>query len=77
MCHRFGVCISRVDATRNVDKDNAAVSFPFLNRKMLNVNMASTRSRAIFVDYVDSSFIIDIEAGGARLRKAKVREDHT
>ena len=76
MSHRFGVSIGRIDDPRDVDKDDAAISFPFLDSKMLDVNMASTRSGAILIDDVNGSFVINIEASGTRFGEAKVGENH-
>ena len=48
-----GFCqrVCRVDKSRDVLEDDVAISFPFLQRKMLNVNMPRTWSGSVGVDH--------------------------
>ena len=55
---RFSEGVRRIDDTRDVAKDNIAVGLPFLNGKVLNVNMSRTWRRSTCVDHQDCRLVV-------------------
>ena len=49
---------------------------PFLNSKMLDINMARTRGRAVLIDDGNGCLIVHVQFGRLRLSVAQFREDH-
>ena len=72
---RFGEGIGRVHNTWNVFQNNFAIRLPFLNRKVLNVDMPRSRRRALGVDHEDGGRIVFIQCGRIQLWVAQVQED--
>ena len=72
---RFGEGIGRVDDAGDMFQDNFALGFPFLNGKVLDVDVARARCRAARVDHEDSSSVVFVENGGIRLGITKFGED--
>jgi hypothetical protein len=49
----LGSLISGIHNTRDMEQSNKLVCTPFLNRKMLDINMPTTRRRFILIDHGD------------------------
>ena len=57
---RFSSGIRRIDRSRDMCEQDVAIRAPFLNGKMLDVDVTSTRCWTIVVDHGDSSLVVDV-----------------
>ena len=71
----LGQRVCGVNDARNMREDNLVGSFPFLEGKMLDVNMTSTRRWAIRVYHQDCRSVILKQRSRTNLRVPKFRED--
>ena len=62
----FGHVVTQVDDTWAVTQNDVALVAPFLNGKMLDLDVASTRSGTRFIDHGNRSLIVNEERGGTR-----------
>ena len=63
--------VAGVDDTKDMAHDDVTSGEPFLNRKVLDVDMTGASSRTSLVHHSDSSLIVHIERGGPELSEAK------
>jgi hypothetical protein len=68
---RLGSTIRRIDRSRDVFHTDEAAETPFLNCKVLDVPVASSRSGTILVDRSGSSFVVLVEKKGQRKKKSR------
>ena len=73
----FGGGIGNIDGSMNVDHFDDATGAPFLNSKVLDVDMARAFGRAVFVDHGDGSLIVFVKRSRAGLWVAELGEDST
>ena len=74
-CERIGERVGRVDDSRDICQDNLTVSFPFLNCKMLYVNMTRSWGRGASIIQQNSGSIIFVESTWLVLLVAKLGKD--
>jgi len=65
---RFCEGIRWVDDPGDMAENDVAVGFPFLDGKVLDIDMSRTRGRAAGINHQDGSFVILVEYGRSRLR---------
>lgn len=73
----LGGLIRHVDSGRNVLHLDVPSTLPFLDSKVLNVDVTGTRSGLPTVDHVNGSLVVFMKNGGALLLKSKFLEDHS
>ena len=71
---RLGDMISIINRSGDVGKLDNVASTPFLYSKVLDINVAGSRSRPIFIHHSDGSLVILVKHGGTGRGKAKVSE---
>ncbi len=71
----LGLRVCGVNDARNMGEDNLVGSFPFLEGKMLDVNMTSTRRWTTRIYHQDCSSVILEQRSRTNLRVPKFRED--
>jgi hypothetical protein len=71
LCQRIG----GVDNARDVREDDLLGSFPFLEGKMLDVDMTGTWCGAICIDHQDCRGVIFEQGGRTKLWVPKLEED--
>ena len=71
----LGACICRVDGGRDVEHANDTPGAPFLNGKVLNVDLTRLISWAIFIDHSNGCLIVLIDGSSSRLRIAKLSQN--
>ena len=73
----FGEGVAGIDGTFDVFEEDVASTFPILDSKVLDVNVAGAFGRTAGVDHVDGRFVVLIEKSGMLLSKAKLLKDDT
>ena len=73
----FGRLISHIDNTGQMVHDNNAVASPFLNCKVLDVNMPRVRCGFSLVDHGDGRNVILVQWCRAILQNAKLKQHST
>ena len=71
---RFGEILTRIDNPRKMLCDKIFLLALFLDGKMLDVNLSSTGCRMLFIDHVESCYVINEQA---RSKCFKCCEDAT
>ena len=71
----FGQRIGSINDTRNMSENDFAISLPFLNGKMLYVDVARSRGRTTCVDHQYGGGVIFVERSGLDLSVAQFVED--
>jgi len=71
----LGLCIRGIEDAGNVLHGDDATSLPFLNRKVLDVDMTGASSRLVFVDHHDCREVVLIEDRRGRLSEAELGEN--
>lgn len=67
----LGEAVSRIDDAWNVNEDKVAGSFPVLDCKKLDVDVASADGGATSINDLDGRFIVFVDRCGTILREAK------
>ena len=73
----LGQRVRRVHDTRDMREDNLAVGLPFLQSKVLYINVASARCRTACVHHKDSRSIILEESRRCKLWLSELEEDRS
>ena len=68
----FGTGITRINRTSNMKQKKFVTGTPFLDGKMLDINMASTGSRAGVINHSNGSLIIHIHGHMTIRRETKL-----
>ena len=71
----FSSLIRRVENTSQVGHHDDLTLPPFLDGKVLNINMARARGGSIVIDHIDSCKVVNMKEGGARWEIAKVMQN--
>jgi hypothetical protein len=71
----LGACIGRIDGGWDVKHANDTPGAPFLDSKVLNVDVMRTSSRAIFIDHGDGCLIVFVDMSSSRLRVTKLSQN--
>ena len=69
---RFGTGITRINGTSNMEQKKFITGMPFLDGKMLDINMARTGSRAAVINHSNGSLIIHIHGRRTIRRETKL-----
>ena len=65
----FGEVVTGIDDARAVSHDDVAVSFPILDGKVLDVNVAGAFGRDTGIDDRDGRHVVFVDGSRASLRK--------
>ena len=71
----LGQIIARIENPCEMFHDNVAFLAPFLNGKVLDLDVTSTRCGTVFVDHRFCSLIVDVQQGWCRGQSIKFKED--
>jgi hypothetical protein len=71
----FGFLVRGIQNAGEVADNDQAISTPFLNGKVLDVNVPGPRSGAVLVDHVNGRTIVNVDLGGTGGKIAEILED--